>query len=73
MTISNFSNTCGVCKYYVDMGHIGECRRYPKSEQKFNLHYCGEFIARPITIIPPQVIEVVETPKKRGRPAKDTK
>ena len=74
MANSDSSRTCGNCKFFMDVGHIGECRRFPKTEQKFSLHYCGEFSALSI------ILPIVEIPaaieleiRKRGRPAKADK
>lgn len=72
MANTDSSRTCGNCKFFVDVGHIGECRRYPKTEQKFSLHYCGEFSALPVAIVDIPAEIVIET-KKRGRPAKADK
>lgn len=74
MANTDSNRTCGNCKFFVDVGHIGECRRYPKTEQKFSLHYCGEFSALPV-ILPIIDIpeEIVIEAKKRGRPAKADK
>ena len=74
MANTDSNRTCGNCKFFVDVGHIGECRRYPKTEQKFSLHYCGEFITRHIST---QIVEIpaaIELEiRKRGRPAKADK
>jgi len=62
--------SCGECKFFVDVGHIGECRRYPKIEQKFSLHYCGEFLIKHTVVIStPMVVDIAPEVKKRGRPA----
>jgi hypothetical protein len=76
MANSDSNRTCGECKFFVDVGHIGECRRFPKTEQKFSLHYCGEFVTRHVA--PDFVFEMKfeDSPvelKKRGRPAKANK
>ena len=58
---------CEQCKFWRPEGHMGACKRYPKSITKSHADWCGEFSEPTMLTLP-----VVEMPEKRkpGRPAK---
>jgi hypothetical protein len=70
--------SCNECKYWVDGGHFGTCKRYPTATSKAPSDWCGEFNAKVSPAAPfipavtseelGEVMNQVE--KRRGRPPK---
>ena len=62
---------CKACRYFNDIGQMGQCRRYPTYQNRHYTEVCGEF---KLVAILEDVSPVPEagafSPKKRGRPAK---
>ena len=69
-------DNCKACRYFNDIGQMGQCRRYPTFQNRHHTEWCGEFspsvVAVEISPIP-EVGAFFEPPKKRGRPAKVAK
>jgi len=38
--------SCNECKYWVDGGHFGTCKRYPTATSKAPSDWCGEFYSK---------------------------
>jgi hypothetical protein len=58
------SANCKSCRYFNDLGMMGQCRRYPTFQNRHNTEWCGEHAFAPADIEEP-------APKRRGRPAKE--
>jgi hypothetical protein len=68
------SNKCGECKFFRSAQLMGSCRRYPVPQNKHENDWCGEWTEMQLEIVALPVYDVMtDTPKKRGRPAKDAK
>ena len=69
-------DNCKACRYFNDIGQMGQCRRYPTFQNRHHTEWCGEFspsvVAVEISPIP-EVGAFSEPVKKRGRPAKVAK
>jgi hypothetical protein len=65
--------SCNECKYWVDGGHFGTCKRYPTATSKAPSDWCGEFSDKAVKGLPP-IEEVLgdfpEIKRKPGRPPK---
>jgi hypothetical protein len=44
MAISNSTDTCLSCKFFITGGQLGSCHRFPQSLNKSPSDWCGEFI-----------------------------
>lgn len=53
---------CKSCKFFNNIGALGQCRRYPVFQNRHFNEWCGEFTSASAEIIPI---------KRRGRPAKE--
>ena len=69
-------DNCKACRYFNDIGQMGQCRRYPTFQNRHYTEVCGEFspsvVAVEISPVP-EAGAFSEAPKKRGRPAKVAK
>jgi hypothetical protein len=72
------NENCKACRYFNDIGQLGQCRRYPTYQNRHHTEWCGEF--QLVAVLEARDVSPVqeagafsETPKKRGRPAKDAK
>jgi len=62
-------DNCKACRYFNDIGQMGQCRRYPTYQNRHYTEWCGEFEVVAVESSP--VLEAgAFSPKKRGRPAK---
>jgi len=66
---------CIECKYWIDQGYMGSCKRYPVTETKAAQDWCGEFVAKVIlnlpVVTPEELAEAAkDVEKRRGRPPK---
>ena len=69
-------DNCKACRYFNDIGQMGQCRRYPTYQNRHNTEWCGEFSPSVVAVEISPVQEAgafSEAPKKRGRPAKEAK
>ena len=68
--------TCNSCKFFINSGFMGVCKRYPDQKNKHETEWCGEFVfKKSAQVVESMVISLVqestpETPKKQGRPRK---
>ena len=68
--------TCNSCKFFINSGFMGVCKRYPDQKNKHETELCGEFIfAKSAQVVDSIVESLVQepapvTPKKQGRPRK---
>lgn len=70
----NFNERCGECRFYRQAQLMGSCRRFPVPQNKHENDWCGEWVKlKPIIQALPVYDVMTDTPKKRGRPAKEAK
>ena len=68
--------TCNSCKFFINSGFMGVCKRYPDQKNKHETEWCGEFVfAKSAQVVDFIVESLVQepapvTPKKQGRPRK---
>ena len=55
---------CKTCRFFSDLGMMGQCRRYPTFQNRHGTEWCGEHVFEPVDSVEP-------APKRRGRPAKE--
>ena len=55
---------CKSCRYFSDLGMMGQCRRYPTFQNRHGTEWCGEHVTESFEAIEP-------APKRRGRPVKE--
>lgn len=71
MADNDSSLTCEGCKFFLENGVFGICRRYPAYESRHANNWCGEHSPLPKLEKPPvEPIKQEIEPKKRGRPAR---
>ena len=67
-------DNCKACRYFNDIGQMGQCRRYPTYQNRHATEVCGEFSPSVVAVeISPVPEAGAFSPKKRGRPAKVAK
>ena len=67
-------DNCKACRYFNDIGQMGQCRRYPTFQNRHHTEWCGEFSPSVVAVESSPIPEVgAFSPKKRGRPAKVAK
>ncbi|CAB4127878.1 hypothetical protein UFOVP96_47 [uncultured Caudovirales phage] len=44
MAVSNSTDSCLACKFFITGGQLGSCHRFPQSLNKSPSDWCGEFI-----------------------------
>ncbi len=67
---------CNECKYWIDQGYMGSCKRYPVTETKAAQDWCGEYVAKTVLTLPvittEELVEAFPTIRKKpGRPPKE--
>lgn len=68
--------TCNSCKFFINSGFMGVCKRYPDQKNKHETEWCGEFVfAKSAQVVDSIVESLVQepipvAPKKQGRPRK---
>jgi hypothetical protein len=68
--------TCNSCKFFINSGFMGVCKRYPDTRNKHETEWCGEFVFKKSAQVVESIVESLvkepapETPKKQGRPRK---
>ena len=61
---------CKSCLYFTDFKIMGQCKRYPAYQNRHSTEWCGEYKAAPPEPVAPEMVEIIDNTKKRGRPAK---
>lgn len=70
------NENCKACRYFNDIGQLGQCRRYPTYQNRHHTEWCGEFSPSVVAVESSPIPEVgafSEPQKKRGRPPKEAK
>lgn len=74
-------SVCSTCRFWQKHIHMGVCKRYPLINNKSESDWCGEWAAKPEPVVEvavkpeevrvPELTEVIEPKKQRGRPRKE--
>lgn len=66
---------CIECKYWMDQGYMGSCKRFPVTETKAAQDWCGEYVAKVVltlpVVSPQELVAAAKEEKRRGRPPKE--
>lgn len=59
---------CHSCRFFTQADVMGLCRRFPQTQNKHGMDWCGEHYPAAATTLP--VVDAMQ-PKKRGRKPKN--
>lgn len=62
---------CNNCRFWNGAQLMGLCRRYPKTENKHEMDWCGEHQPAAVKMVPVADIQPQVEPKKPGRKPKN--
>lgn len=60
---------CKSCRFFTQAEVMGLCRRFPETQNKHEMDWCGEHQLAAVASI--AVVDVMTEPKKRGRKPKN--
>ena len=69
MAVSNFTDSCLSCKFFITGGQLGACHRFPQSLNKSPSDWCGEFIFANVARTKDEIISKhTNTPQLESKP-----
>jgi hypothetical protein len=58
---------CKSCRFFTQAQVMGLCRRFPETQNKHEMDWCGEHQLSVVTSVPVYDVMAQAEPKKRGR------